>query len=97
MSTIKKGAKPEECAGELSAKIGKFIIENTRPVVEISNLETKIGTEWVIRLTVEPSQEVVGTHTNEVFIRSGASNRKPEPSWFSHRQLSPGGLSFTGG
>ena len=87
VSTIRKNGTPQECAQELSAKLRKYIIDNTRPVIEISALEIKIGTEWVIRLKVERSEGVVGTHTNHVFVRSGASNRIPEPGWFTQRQM----------
>ncbi len=86
VNAIRKNATPQECAQELSAKLRKYIIENTRPFIEVSALEIKIGTEWVVRLSIERSQHVVGTHTNHVFIRSGASNRIPEPDWFSQRQ-----------
>jgi Putative DNA-binding domain len=85
VNTIKKGATPEECAREVSAKLRKYIIENTRPVIEITALEIRIGTEWVVRLGVVPSTQIVSTHTNHVFIRSGASNRIPGPDWFSQR------------
>jgi schlafen family protein len=87
VSTIRKNGTPQECAEELSAKLRKYIIENTRPVIEKSALEIKIGTEWVIRLRIEQSEGVVGTHTNHVFVRSGASNRIPEPGWFTQRQM----------
>lgn len=90
VSAIRKGAVPEECAREVSAKLRKYIIENTRPVLEISAVEAKIGSEWVVRLSIGRSQQVVGTHTNHVFIRSGASNRIPEPDWFSQRQGTAG-------
>jgi len=87
VSTIRKNATPEECARELSAKLRKYIIENTRPVADVSAVEIRIGSEWVIRLSIERSQQIVATHTNHVFIRSGASNRTPEPAWFAQRQL----------
>jgi len=93
--TIKPKATPEECARELSAKLRKYIIENTRPVVEVSAVEIKIGTEWVVRLSIQQSQQIVSTHTNHVFIRSGASNRNPEPEWFAQRQLG-GGVNMPG-
>ncbi len=93
VSTLKKNGTPQECAQELSAKLRKHIIENTRPVIAVSALEIKIGTEWVVRLTIERSGDIVGTHTNHVFIRSGASNRVPEPEWFSQRQLGSGLVS----
>jgi len=85
---IKASATPEECAGEVSAKLRKFIIENTRPVVEVSTVEIKIGTEWVVRLSIQQSQQIISTHANQVFVRSGASNRNPEPSWFAGRGVS---------
>jgi predicted HTH transcriptional regulator len=86
VSAIRKGAVPEECARDVSTKLRKFIIENTRPVLEVSAVEAKIGSEWVVRLSIERSQQVVGTHTNHIFIRSGASNRIPEPDWFLQGQ-----------
>jgi hypothetical protein len=90
VNTINKNAKPEECARELGTKLRKCIIENTRPVIEISALEVKIGSEWVVQLTIERSQDVISTHTNHVLVRSGASNRNPEPAWFTQRQLGGG-------
>jgi hypothetical protein len=92
---IRADATPEGCAREVSTKLRKYIIENTRPVVDVSAAEMKIGTEWVVRLSVQRSQEIVSAHTNHVFIRSGASNRIPEPEWFSQRQLG-GGLNSHG-
>jgi hypothetical protein len=94
VSTIKKNATPEECARDLSTKLRKYIIENTRPVADVSAVEIRIGSEWVIRLGIERSQQIVATHTNHVFIRSGASNRTPEPDWFAQRQL--GGSNLLG-
>ncbi len=54
-------ATPEKCAFELSAKLRKYLIENTRPVVETSAVEIKIGSEWVVRLSIQDSQQVVST------------------------------------
>ncbi|SRR6266498_514081 len=84
--TIKPTATPEESARELSAKLRKHILENTRPVIQVSAVEIKIGTEWIVRLSIQQSPQIVSTHTNHVLIRSGASNRIPEPEWFSQRQ-----------
>jgi predicted HTH transcriptional regulator len=90
VNTIKRGATPEKCAREVGAKLRKYIIENTRPVTEITVLEVRIGSEWVVRLGVVPSTQIISTHTNHVFIRSGASNRIPGPDWFSQRQAIAG-------
>jgi hypothetical protein len=85
VSTMKSGT-PEACAQELSTKLRKQLIEDTRPVIEVSASPVKIGSEWVVLLSVQQSQQIVSTHTNDVFIRSGASNRKPQPEWFTQRQ-----------
>jgi len=89
---MRAGATPEECARELSAKLRRYIIENTRPVVEVCPLEVKIGTEWVVRLSIQQSQQIISTHANQIFIRSGASNRNPEPAWFAGRGANAVGL-----
>jgi hypothetical protein len=78
---FKNSSSPEEAARQLSAKIRKTILENTRPVIEVLATEIRLGSEWIIRIRVEPSSQIVMTHTNEVFIRSGASNRKPPAEW----------------
>jgi hypothetical protein len=83
---FRTNATPEECAKEVSTKLKKYIVENTRPVIEVSAIEVKIGSEWVVRLSVDESQQVVSTHTNHVLIRSGARNRYPEPNWFAGKQ-----------
>jgi hypothetical protein len=90
VNAIKKSATPEECAREVSTRLRKHIIENTRPVIEITAAALRVGTEWVVRLGVESSTQIVSTHTNHVFIRSGASNRIPGPDWFSQRQAVAG-------
>jgi hypothetical protein len=85
MKVLKDTPLPEEAARQLSAKIRKSILENTRPVIEVLATEIKLGSECVIRLRVEPSSGIVMTHTNDVFTRSGASNRKPSAEWLTLR------------
>lgn len=76
---------PEENARDLTAKMRKYIVENTRPVIDISSDEVKIGSEWVVRLRIEKSARMITTHMNDVFIRSGASNRRPSAEWLEAR------------
>ena len=85
---------PEKAARELSAKVRKHLIENIRPVVDIRASEICIASDWVIRLTIESSQQIVSDHANHVLIRSGASNRIPDPSWHGDRRLVHPALPF---
>jgi hypothetical protein len=80
-----KKPTPQENARDLSAKMRKCIVENTRPVIDISSDEVKIGSEWVVRLRIEKSARMITTHMNDVFIRSGASNRRPSADWLEAR------------
>jgi predicted HTH transcriptional regulator len=80
-----KKPTPEENARDLSTKMRKYIVENTRPVIDISSDEVKIGSEWVVRLRIEKSARIITTHMNDVFIRSGASNRRPSAEWLEAR------------
>ncbi|ABF40667.1 putative transcriptional regulator [Candidatus Koribacter versatilis Ellin345] len=77
---------PSECAKDISKKLRKLIIENTRPVVEVQANEICLSGDWVIALSVGKSTEVVSTHRNVVVIRAGASNRLPDPKWFEQRK-----------
>jgi hypothetical protein len=85
MRTIKKMRTPEEGAREMSAQLRKLILENTRPVIEVEAAAIKIGSEWVVRLQVQQSSRMVTTHSNDVFIRAGASNYKPSAEWLEAR------------
>jgi hypothetical protein len=83
--TMKKARTPAEGARALSATLRKYIVENTRPVIEVEAAELKIGSEWIVRFKIEPSPQMITTHTNDVFIRAGASNRKPSADWLEAR------------
>ena len=80
-----KKSIPEEAARELGAKMRKYILESTRPVVDITTTEVRLGSEWVVRLRVEASSEIISTQMNDVFIRAGASNRRPPAEWLEAR------------
>jgi hypothetical protein len=96
LSKTMKKAKPPDSARTLSAALRKYVVENTRPVIEVAAAEVKIGSEWIVRLKVEPSLQMVTTHTNDVFIRAGASNRKPSADWLEARAARYGSRLPTG-
>jgi hypothetical protein len=89
---VMKKTPPEESARELSTKMRKYIAENTRPVAAIIASEIKIGEEWVVRLKVDKSDQMITTHMNDVFVRLGASNRKPSSEWLQAHASQVGGL-----
>jgi hypothetical protein len=90
-----KKTTPEEGARELSAKMRKYVVENTRPVIDITSAEIKIGSEWIVRFRVEHSLRLVTSHTNDALIRSGASNRKPSAEWLEARSTRQGQILQT--
>jgi hypothetical protein len=75
----------KECAESLSRALRCLLTENTRPVILASCEEIRIGTEWIVRLNILKSREAVGTHANDYFVRSGASNRNPPAEWFARQ------------
>jgi hypothetical protein len=87
-----KKTPPAESARELSMKMRKYIAENTRPVAAITSSEIKVGEEWIVRLEVDKSDQMITTHMNDIFIRSGASNRKPSSEWLQAHTSQVGGL-----
>ena len=73
-------AAPEEAIETLMNRLKKIIREKVKPVPNIEVKELSVFDERVIFILIIPGEETpYSTHENDVYIRKGSTNMKPDP------------------
>ena len=81
-ATLKKCSKAgtDEALEKQKAFLEKQIREKTKPVLDFSISAVEVFGEHIIVVSVEKGSDgPYATQTNDIFIRKGATNRKPDP------------------
>jgi hypothetical protein len=77
---LNKGSSPSDALQDFVATVKKYIREKVKPVPELEVSDVLIQGEPVVVVDVPRGVDsVYATHDNDVWIRRGATNRRPDP------------------